>query len=93
MVCGGNKAYGPSSESASQGLKYGSSAHDCLTLQKTYLFSRPYYDENLGVWMPYASVVQDVFSDGDRNNSYYHEMKDGNQSFEREEHAYVSAAA
>ena len=44
-------------------------------------------------WMPYASVVQDVFSDGDRNNSYYHEMKDGNQSFEREEHAYVSAAA
>ena len=43
--------------------------------------------------MPYASVVQDVFSDGDRNNSYYHEMKDGNQSFEREEHAYVSAAA
>ena len=37
--------------------------------------------------MPYASVVQDVFGDDDRNNSYYHEMKDGNQSFEREEQA------
>ena len=37
--------------------------------------------------MPYASVVQDVYGDGDPNNSYYHEMKDGNQSFEREEQA------
>lgn len=37
--------------------------------------------------MPYASVVQDVLGDGDRNNSYYHEIKDGNQSFEREEQA------
>jgi hypothetical protein len=37
--------------------------------------------------MSYASVVQDVFGDGDRNNTYYHEMKDGNQSFEREEQA------
>jgi hypothetical protein len=55
--------------------------------RKHTLFSRPYYDENLGAWMSYASVVQDVFGDGDRNNTYYHEMKDGNQSFEREEQA------
>ena len=37
--------------------------------------------------MPYAGVVQDVFGDDDWNNSYYHEIKDGNQSFEREEQA------
>jgi hypothetical protein len=55
--------------------------------RKHTLFSRPYYDENLGAWMSYASVVQDVFGDGDPNNTYYHEMKDGNQSFEREEQA------
>ena len=55
--------------------------------RKHTLFSRPYYDDNLGVWMPYASVVHDVLGDGDRNNFYYHEMKDLNQSFEREEQA------
>ena len=37
--------------------------------------------------MSYASVVQDVVDDGDRNYAYYHEMKDGSQSFEREEQA------
>ena len=37
--------------------------------------------------MPYASVIQDVFGDGDQNDIYYHEMKDLNQSFMREEQA------
>jgi hypothetical protein len=37
--------------------------------------------------MSYASVIQDVVGDDDRNNFYYHEIKDGNQSFEREEQA------
>jgi len=55
--------------------------------RKHTLFSRPYYDENLGAWTPYARVVSDVFGGGDRNNTYHHEMKDGNQSFEREEQA------
>ena len=55
--------------------------------RKHTLFSRPYYDENLGVWMSYASVVQDVLGDRHRNNTYHHEVKDGNQSFEREEQA------
>jgi hypothetical protein len=55
--------------------------------RKHTLFSRPYYDDQLGLWMPDASVVQDVFGDGDQNNFYYHEMKDLNQSFEREEQA------
>jgi hypothetical protein len=61
--------------------------------RKHTLFSRPYYDENLGVWMSYASVVPDVFGDGERNNTYHHEMKDGNQSFEREEQALSSASS
>ena len=50
------------------------------------LISRPYYHKLEG-WMPYASVVQDVFIDGDQNNFYYHEMKNLNQSFETEEQA------
>ena len=37
--------------------------------------------------MSSASVAQDVFGDDDRSNSYYHEMRDDNQSFEREEQA------
>jgi hypothetical protein len=37
--------------------------------------------------MPYASVVEDVLIDGDQNNSYHHEMKHPNQSFESEEQA------
>ena len=61
--------------------------------RKHTLFSRPYYDDELEGWMPYASVVQDVFIDGDQNNFYYHEMKNLNQSFEREEQAYVSASS
>jgi hypothetical protein len=55
--------------------------------RKHTLFSRPYYDDELEGWMPYASVVQDVFIDGDQNNFYYHEMKNLNQSFETEEQA------
>jgi hypothetical protein len=55
--------------------------------RKHTIFSRPYYDDNLGTWMPYASVVQDVFDDGDQDNFYYHEMKNLNQSFETEEQA------
>ncbi len=55
--------------------------------KKHTLFSGPYYDDELGVWMPHASVVQDVFIDGDDNNFYYHEMKNLNQSFETEEQA------
>ena len=55
--------------------------------RKHTLFSRPYYDDELEGWMPYASVVQDVFEDGNQDNFYYHEMKDLNQSFEREEQA------
>jgi hypothetical protein len=43
--------------------------------------------------MSYASVVPDVFGDGERNNTYHHEMKDGNQSFEREEQALSSASS
>ncbi len=54
--------------------------------RKHTLFSRPYYDDELEGWMPYASVVQDVFIDGDKNNFYHHEMKI-NQSFETEEQA------
>ena len=54
--------------------------------KKHTLISRPYYDKLEG-WMPYASVVQDVFIDGDQNNFYYHEMKNLNQSFETEEQA------
>ncbi len=50
------------------------------------LISRPCYDKLEG-WMPHASVVQDVFIDGDQNNFYYHEMKNLNQSFETEEQA------
>ena len=53
--------------------------------KKHTLFSRPYYDDELEVWMP--SVVQDVFIDGDENNFYYHEMKNLNQSFDTEEQA------
>ena len=55
--------------------------------KKHTLISRPYYDDKLEGWIPYASVVQDVFIDGDQNNFYYHEMKNLNQSFEREEQA------
>ena len=51
------------------------------------LISRPYYDDELEVWMPYATVVQDVFEDSNQDNFYYHEMKNLNQSFEREEQA------
>jgi hypothetical protein len=55
--------------------------------KKYTLISRPYYDDKLGTWIPNASVVQDVFSGGGQKNFYYHEMKDLNQSFEREEQA------
>ncbi|HEY9501751.1 MAG TPA: hypothetical protein VIR01_09020 [Pyrinomonadaceae bacterium] len=55
--------------------------------RKHTLFSRPYYDDELEGWMPYASVVQDFFIDGDQNNFYYHEMKNLNQRFETEEQA------
>jgi hypothetical protein len=55
--------------------------------RKHTLFSGPYYDDKLKGWMPYASVVQDVFIDGDKNNFYHHEMKNLNQSFETEEQA------
>ena len=51
------------------------------------LISRPYYDDELEVWMPYATVVQDVFEDSNQDNFYYHEMKNLNQSFETEEQA------
>ena len=61
--------------------------------RKHTLFSRPYYDDELEVWMPYATVVQDVFEDGNQDNFYYHEMKNLNQSFEREEQPYVSASS
>jgi hypothetical protein len=54
--------------------------------KKHTLISRPYYDKLEG-WMPYASVVQDVFIDGDQSNFYYHEMKNLNQSFDTEEQA------
>ncbi|HEX7227107.1 MAG TPA: hypothetical protein VF353_04965 [Candidatus Binatia bacterium] len=54
--------------------------------KKHTLISRPYYDKLEG-WMPYASVVQDVFIDDDQNNFYYHEMKNLNQSFDTEEQA------
>jgi hypothetical protein len=58
------------------------------TPYKNYtLISRPYYDDKLGVWIPNASVVKDVFSGGGQNNFYYHQLKDLNQSFEREEQA------
>jgi hypothetical protein len=55
--------------------------------RKHTIFSRPYYDDNLGTWMPYASVVQDAFEDSNQYNFYYHEMTDLKQSFEREEQA------
>jgi hypothetical protein len=55
--------------------------------KKHTLVSRPYYDENLEVWMPYASVFRDLFGGGDQKDSHYHEIKDLNQSFEREEQA------
>ena len=56
--------------------------------KKHTLISRPYYDDKLEGWMAYASVVQDVFIDGDdQNNFYYHEMKNFNHSFETEEQA------
>ena len=49
--------------------------------RKHTLFSRPYYDDKLEVWMTSASVVQEVFRDGDQNNFYYHEMKDLKSEF------------
>jgi hypothetical protein len=55
--------------------------------RKYTLISRPYYDDKIGVWIPNASVVRDVFTCDDQNNSYYHQMKDTHQSFEREEQA------
>jgi hypothetical protein len=55
--------------------------------KKYILISRPYYDHKLGIWIPNASVVQDVFNGGGQNNFYYHQLKDLNQSFEREEQA------
>jgi hypothetical protein len=55
--------------------------------RKHTMFSRPYYDNELEGWMPYARVVQDVSIDGDQNNVYHHEMKNLNQRFETEEQA------
>ena len=55
--------------------------------KKYSITSRPYYDDKLGVWIPNASVVRDAFRGGGQNNFYYHQLKDLNQSFEREEQA------
>jgi hypothetical protein len=69
-----------------QSLNMGVSRMTASMYKEHTLISRPYYDKFEG-WMPHASVVQDVFIDGDQNNFYYHEMKNLNQSFETEEQA------
>ena len=61
--------------------------------RKHTLFSGPYYDDELEGWMSYASVVQDVFIDGDKNNFYYHEMKNLNQASRLKSKRYVSASS
>lgn len=51
--------------------------------KKYTLIFRPHYDEKAGVWVPYASVAANV----DKDNFYYHQLKDLNSNFETEEQA------
>ena len=51
--------------------------------KKYTLISQPHYDENVGVWVPDASVAANV----DKDNSYYHQLKHLNSNFETEEQA------
>ena len=57
-----------------------------IKYKKYFLFSRPYYDEEFEFWRPYASVWN-VFGYGHHNTSYYHRVKELNNSFKTEEQA------
>lgn len=50
---------------------------------KYIIISRARFDDNAGVWLPYASVV----ADGDERNFYYRQFMNLNTTFKTEEQA------
>lgn len=54
-----------------------------LQYGKYIIISRPHFDKNGSVWLPYASVV----ADGDERDFYYRQFMNLNTRFETEEQA------